>query len=163
MISPKRKCVGDEDSAMIPKPELTMPVGALGDIGRSESKTSSAVNISVTAAPHGLDSSPSVKDVINLKEQVDFLYGKQKDCMMALTQIAGEQREAVSQTSLFMADMNNHVNTMKKQQDEMMMSEKTLWGEMEETRQVLESSARNSHQTTTNIQDEAVRTNKNFR
>ena len=158
MISPKRKCVEDEDSVMVKKPELAMPFGALGDIDRSDSKSSNAINISASAvAPPGLESSPMSKDVTNLKDQVEFLYIKQKECMGALNQVALEQRDAVEKTTSMISTLDQTVRAIKNQQDGMAVSERSLRDGMKETRQVLESTASQWKKITSDIQEESSR------
>ena len=144
---------------MTPQPALTTPSGALGDVRRADSETTSAINISASSsAPPGLDSSPISKDVITLKGQVEFLYQKQQECMLALNQVAIEQRGAVSETNGLVSTLHQTVSAIKTQQDGMDVSEKSLWEGIRETRQVLETSAVQLRKTTSDIQEEAIRT-----
>ena len=161
MSSPNKRALTDGDSVMVHKPETTLPAGALEDIDRVDSKSSHAISISVSAnAPPGLESSPISKDVTTLKDQVEFLYVKQKDCMQALNQVAIEQREAVAKTNVLISTLDQTVAAIKNQQDGMAVSERSLWDGINETRALLETSGAQWLKITNEIQGESSRSKK---
>ena len=163
MSSPRKRAIMDSEDTLIPTPENTLPIGALEDVERTDSKSSHAINISVSAnAPPGLDSSPMSKDVNTLKDQVEYLYGRQKECMIALNQVVIEQKDAMSQQNVLMVTLDKAVCALKTQQDGMAISEKSIWEGIKETRNVLENSARDMNKTTTNIQQDATLTKLEF-
>ena len=161
-LSPKRLCI-ENDSEMIPKPEHTMPLGGFDEVQRMDSKTSNAINISVSStAPPGLGSVPVTDDVNILKSQVEFLYKTQKECMITLNQITNDQREAVLRTNDMVSTLNLTLSAVQTNQSTLTASEKSLWGSINETRQALEKSAGQLHKNTAEIQEEAARTKQEF-
>ena len=160
--SPKRLCVEDELDTEV-KTQLTLPPGAIEDVQRLESSTTNAINISVlSTAPPGLTASPMSNDVTVLKNQVEFLYHSQKECMNTLNQITNEQRDAMTKTNDMVSTLNLTLSAFKHHQDALTVSEKSLWSSITETRQVLERSANEFHKNTAEIKEEAARTKLEF-